>query len=145
MPIDDELFKQFQDRVHRLILDRRDLTLVLHDVDLLETEAAEWFKDDDEELLRARRNLSSVRITKVFELHGSVEQADQFLSQYERMGFDDDHKRVVMTAIFARICVARKSPWIAKDRLTEALRGVPAGQYSKVVQLLDELGDGVAS
>jgi hypothetical protein len=144
MPIDDELFERFQNRVHRLILDRRDLTLVLHDVDLLETEATEWFKDDDEELLRARRNLISVRITKVYELHGSVEQADRFLSQYEQMGFDDDHKRVAMTAIFARICVARKCPWIAKGRLTEALRGVAPGQYPQVVQLLGALGDGAA-
>ena len=74
-----------------------------------------------------------------------MEQADRYLSQYEQMGFDDQHERVTMTAIFARIYVARRCPWVAKDRLFEALRGVDPRPYAEVVQRLDALGEGPAS
>jgi hypothetical protein len=128
-------------QVHRLTLDRRELSEILADIDALEVRVRAELGLDAyaADVLNVRRVLARVRLTKALELGGNAILAKQLFEIATSLGFANPGERVVASALFSRICLANDNGELLGDELEEALAGLSAPIPAGYLQLLHEI------
>jgi len=133
-----ELQPWLDEALHAMIVDRqRSLRELLSAYDVLEEQALGFLTGDSnrERALDLRRELASLRLTAAKQRGSSAPDALALFERREQLGYSLVDQRVIVTAIFARICLTDGHPELEHGELDDALLSVPVGKYPSIEEL----------